>query len=216
MTAFLDFAVPSDAFALGRALAVDEAVRIDLAQLVPIGGTLVPYVWAETTDDEAFVRAVRSSPHVDTAERLAGSVGPSLFHVTWATRPDGLLDNLRRHELVVQRATAAAGKWRFKLIAEDRSAFGAFQSACREDGVRLDIDRVSTSADRDVGLYGLTAKQRDALLHVYDSGYYDSETRVGLSEVSRGLDINQQALSARLKRGTRALVANTIAVEPAR
>lgn len=213
MTAFMDFTVPSEAFPLGGVLDADSATRVELARFVPVGEVLVPYFWAETDDDEAVRSEVLASPSVETVAKLDGATGRSLFRVTWAENADGLLDNIRRHDLLVERAVVSDGTWRFKLVAANRETFGEFQAACRADGFDLTVTRLSDSVARDNALYGLTDKQRTALLRAYHAGYYDSKTCVELADVSRGLGISQQALGARLKRGTNALVKNTIAFD---
>lgn len=181
MTTFLDCTIPSDAFPLGETLEVDAATRVELVQLVPLGETTVPYVWVETDDEEAVAVAVRASPHVATVDTVGASAGRSLFRVTWDGSSNGLLDRLRCHDLDVLRAVCAGGRWEFKLVVDDRTTFAALQSACRDAGLPLTVTRLSNSTARDSALYGLTDKQREALLHAYESGYFDSGTSVGLA-----------------------------------
>lgn len=75
------------------------------------------------------------------------------------------------------------------------------------------MTRLSNSVARDSALYGLTDKQRNALLEAYEAGYYDVNRTVRLGEISEELEISQQALGALLKRGIGSLTENTIAVE---
>lgn len=211
MTAVLDFAIPSDAFAVGTALDVNSATQVELARFVPIGESFLPYFWAETDDADAVRSEVRASPHAESVEKLDGSTGRPLFRVSW-TDDDGFFDTLCRRNLVVQRVTGFDGTWRFKLASDGRETFSEFQLACREDGYPLDITRLSDSTARDSALYGLTDKQRVALLHAFEHGYYDTKRNVTLKEICEGLGISQQALGARLKRGTGALIRSTLTV----
>ncbi|MDS0293761.1 helix-turn-helix domain-containing protein [Halogeometricum luteum] len=211
MTAVLDFTIPSDAFAVGAALDVESATQIELARFVPVGERLVPYFWAETSDAEAVQSEVRASPHVAVVERLDGSIGRPLFRVSWEDDADGFLDTLRRRDIVIQRGTGSDGTWLFRLISDGRDTFSEFHLACREGGYPLDIKRLSDSTDRDSALYGLTGKQRVALLHAFERGYYDMEQNVKLGDICEDLDISQQAFGARLKRGMDALIENTLA-----
>lgn len=57
----------------------------------------------------------------------------------------------------------------------------------------------------------MTAAQQEALLLAFESGFYDSPRTTTLAEIGDELEISQQAVSSRLRRGTRRLIANTLA-----
>ncbi|MDS0300195.1 helix-turn-helix domain-containing protein [Halogeometricum sp. S1BR25-6] len=213
MTAFLDFTIQSNEFTLGEILDVEAATQVELTQLVPVGESLAPYFWADTDDDDAVASEVLASPHVETVSKLDGATGRSLFHVRWKTHVDELFDTLQAHDLAVLRGVGSEGCWKFRLVAENRATFSEFQSACQEKGIRLTVNRLSNSAADNNPIYGVTAKQREALLHAYKSGYYDVNKPVQLGKLSNGLNISQQAFGSRLKRGTGNLIRNTIVVD---
>ncbi|ELZ30465.1 bacterio-opsin activator HTH domain-containing protein [Halogeometricum pallidum JCM 14848] len=212
MTAFLDFTVPREAFVLGRVLDVDHVGYVELTQFVPTGESLVPFFWAETDDAEAFEAAVTESPQVDELIGLNGVTGQTLYRVEWTSGVDGLLDALQAHDVAVLHASTDGGDWTFRTVAADRETFTRFQTACREKDLPIDVRRLSNSKNRERALYGLTDKQREALLLAYQAGYFEPGTDVRLGDISGELEISQQALGGRLKRGTRALISNTIAL----
>ena len=215
MTVFLEFTVRQEEFGLGEALDVDSTKRIDLMRFVPIGESFVPYLWAETTDDERFESAVEASPHVAEIERLDGTTGRTLYRVDWNGSVDGLFDAIRSHDVAIHEASTTDEEWRFRLVAADREAFVEFSAACRMEGIPVTVRQISGSNVQETVLYGLTEKQRAALLLAYESGYYDDEERVTLGELSAELGITQQSFSSRLKRGVGTLIRNTIAVSDA-
>lgn len=198
---------------MGRALDVDAARRVDLARFVPIAGSSPRYLWAETSDADAFESAVRDAPAVADVETLDGTAGRTLCRISWADSDGGLFEALASHDLVVHRAGTADGEWLFKLVAATRAPFVEFQADCKRRGIPLTIRRLTDADDLGSALYGVTEKQREALLLAYDSGYYDAGTSVQLGELSEGLQISQQSFSARLKRGIHALVGSTIAID---
>ncbi|MDS0297576.1 helix-turn-helix domain-containing protein [Halogeometricum sp. S1BR25-6] len=211
MSAFLDFTVPREAFVLGQVLDVDHVGYIELTQFVPVGESLVPFFWAETDDAEAFEAAVTDSPRVADLVGLDGVTGQTLYRVQWESGVDGLLDALQAHDIAVLHASTRDGDWWFKTVAADREVFTRFQAACHEKGLPIEVRRLSNGRTRERALYGLTEKQRDALLLAYRAGYFEPGTDVRLGDISERLEISQQALGGRLKRGTHALVRNTIA-----
>lgn len=211
MTAFLDFTVPREAFVLGRVLDVDHVGYVELTQFVPVGESLVPFFWAETDDSEAFEAAVTDSPRVAELTGLDSVTGQTLYRVVWESGVDGLLDALQAHDIAVLHASTGDGDWSFRTAAADREAFTRFQAACRGKDLPIEVRRLSNDTNCEQALYGLTEKQRDALLLAYRAGYFDPGTDVQLRDISERLEISQQALGGRLKRGTRALICNTIA-----
>lgn len=213
MTALLDFTIQSDAFTVGEVLDVDAATQIDLTQFVPIGENLVPYFWVEAKDNDEFESDVLESPHVAELDRLDRVTGRTLYRVIWRENINGLLSSFKSHDLAVRRARTHKDEWTFKLISADREVFADFQADCHKKGLPLTVRRLSDKDDYVNALYGLTKKQLEALLLAFDAGYYDSEVNVTLADLSEGLDISQQALSSRLKRGTRTLISNTVAVD---
>ncbi|ELZ30954.1 bacterio-opsin activator HTH domain-containing protein [Halogeometricum pallidum JCM 14848] len=213
MTALLDFGISSDEFVLGRLLDVDAVHRIEFTPFVPVGDGFIPYIWVTTDDHEVFESTVLDSPCVAAFQKLDGARGPTLYRIEWTERLDGLLDILQAHDLAVLQAKTTGSEWRFTLLAESRDVFETFQTHCHRGGFPITVKRLSNSDDRDGLLYGLTEKQRDALLLVFEAGYYTDGENVTLAELSERLDISQQALSARIRRGTSTLISNTIALD---
>lgn len=56
----------------------------------------------------------------------------------------------------------------------------------------------------------LSPQQRDALLTAYRQGYFEVPRRTTLSELADTVEISDSALSQRLRRGTGALVEQTL------
>ncbi|MDS0301335.1 helix-turn-helix domain-containing protein [Halogeometricum sp. S1BR25-6] len=213
MTALLDFVISSDEFVLGRLLDVDGVHRIEFTPFVPVGEDFIPYIWVTTDDHEVFESTVLDSPYVAALQKLDGARGPTLYRVEWTECLDGLLDILQTHDLAVSQVKTTGDRWHFTLLAENRDVFEEFQADCHRGGFPITVKRLSNSDNRDSLLYGLTEKQCDALLLVFESGYYTDGENVTLTEISEQLDISQQALGARLRRGTSTLISNTIALD---
>jgi predicted DNA binding protein len=62
------------------------------------------------------------------------------------------------------------------------------------------------------GRYGLTDQQYDALTAACEAGYFAVPRETDLDELSDDLGISHQALSERIRRGTEALVTETLLV----
>ncbi len=76
------------------------------------------------------------------------------------------------------------------------------RTVCERVTVRslVSTDRESHDELRSIDVSILTPKQREAVEHAADAGYYDPDTRVPLEDLADDLDISTSALSQRLRR----------------
>jgi predicted DNA binding protein len=205
--------VDADAFAIGRAFS-DTDCRLELARYVPVDadGGSVPYVWVDRlADREAFEATVESSPAVERIERFDGGIDRRLYRIEWAATvaEDGLLAALRESDLLVKRAIrTSAERWLLRLRAHDHRALTAFRHACVDAGVAIDVRRIAhgpNSGDP----YGLTDKQRAALVLAFDEGYFDVPHGTTLTELADLAGVSRQAYTRRLDRALRNYLTNT-------
>jgi predicted DNA binding protein len=74
-----------------------------------------------------------------------------------------------------------------------------------EQDIPITIERSYTLTERsDVAQqFDLSNEQREALVLALQRGYYDTPSEVTLSDIADDLGISQQALSNRIRRGTK-------------
>ena len=205
-------ALEAEAFALGRVLAGADS-RVELARVVPFDDRFAPYVRIDRLGDtDAFERAVESDPQIAGIERLGG-VDRVLYRLEWATEgplESDFLAAIRAGGLLVERAVfSPGGRWLFRLRAPDYGAFSAFEAACLDAGITVDVRQVAHEPGPDGTAYGLTAKQREALVLAFDEGYFDVPSGTSLSELATFLDISRQAYTRRLDRALRNYLSST-------
>jgi hypothetical protein len=66
------------------------------------------------------------------------------------------------------------------------------------------------------GRFGLTPKQREALVTALDAGFYNIPPNATMDEVAQAIDISQQAMSKRLRRAHGNLIRNTLTIDEPR
>lgn len=212
MTVTATLSIPSEGFELGEILAMDDDIRIELTQFVPIGDELVPYFWASDGDLHEFETAVCDDPRVASLTALDETAGSTLYQIEWENGIDGFLSALADHEVMVESATGTADKWTFRLRAHDGDALSNFHNVCRENGIPLTVKQVQHDpASPDTDPYELTAKQRDTVLLAFEAGYFDVPRGISLSELGEELEVSRQAASRRISRGLHALITHTLA-----
>ncbi|AXR77381.1 helix-turn-helix domain-containing protein [Natrarchaeobaculum sulfurireducens] len=93
-----------------------------------------------------------------------------------------------------------------ETYAADTETVSSLVSDVREVSERVSVKSL-VSTDRDghddvcsVDISTLTPKQREAVEHATEAGYYDPDTRVPLEDLAADLGISSSALSQRLRR----------------
>lgn len=102
-------------------------------------------------------------------------------------------------------------QWTFEIRASEQHDLSDFQTYCQDHGILIDLIELhaisSLKSDRE---YDLTEGQRNALVLAYSSGYFDSPRDATQDDLAEELGITRQAVSSRLQRGMRRLVASTL------
>jgi predicted DNA binding protein len=206
--------VDAGAFALGEVFAGIDA-RIELARVVPLDGAFTPCVRIDRPEDiDAFERQVEADLRVERVWRLGGGVDRVLYRIEWAegedlAATDDVLAAIRAGGLLVERAVASpAGQWLFRLRAPGYEAISAFEAACSDAGIAIDVREIAHDP-MDGTAYGLTDKQREALVLAFDEGYFDVPSETSLSELATLLNISRQAYTRRLDRALRNYLSST-------
>lgn len=212
MTVIVEFDLAPEAFPMGAALA-DWDVSVELERMVPTGSRLVPFVWASGTGIDGFADRVAEEPVVDGVEELDRFDDTALLRVEWSREVNGVVEAIRETDAGLLDVRWAPG-WKLRLRFADRDDATEFSGICAEHGVDLDVRRVYVQQERspDHPDPGLTPKQREALRLAYERGYFETPKRVTLGALADELDISQQALSTRIRRGNERLLASVLDV----
>jgi predicted DNA binding protein len=214
MSVIASLSIDATDFVFGEVLA-DTTTRIELTQFVPVDNQLVPYFWKEHNGErDAFERSVRDHPAVAGLANLGGRVNSHLYRVDWTDEIDGFLTALHDQDVLIEEGSTTNGEsWLFRLRAMDQSELSAFQDACYNHEVPLDVRRVIHNPDipDDIrSLVGVTPKQQEALLLALERGYFDVPRDVSADDLGEELNISGQALSRRLQRGHQSILTNLL------
>jgi predicted DNA binding protein len=102
-------------------------------------------------------------------------------------------------------------QWTFEVRASEQQDLSDFQTYCRDNDISIELSELHAvsplKSDRE---YDLTDGQREALVMAYSNGYFDSPRDAMQDDLAEELGITRQAVSSRLQRGMRRLVASTL------
>lgn len=214
MTLFGEFRFGRDALPLADTLADRPDAAVELERVVVSERTLSPYVWADDADLAAFEATAESDPSVETLERMEAFDGEGLYRATWTEVGETIYAFVDPGVVVLEASGDATG-WAVRLRFDTQEDIEAFQSFCEERDISFALGRLyHESQPMTAGQYGLTDKQREALVTAWEAGYFESPRAVTLEAVAETLDISHQSLSQRLRRAHHNLIANTLVVTP--
>ncbi|QCW02027.1 helix-turn-helix domain-containing protein [Natrinema pallidum] len=191
---------------------VDDVAKIDVDEIYQseTGATkLICWVYG---DDLGHLEAsLAADDTVRTASLLEEQDDCRLYSVTLSERGEAHLTyptaaeyDIGYHEITVTKDT------KIRARVPTRASLFAYRDACREKGIPFRIQRIFRESDPSGDRYGITDRQREALQVALEEGYFDVPRETTLSAIAEKLEISDQALSARLRRGQANLLRNTM------
>jgi predicted DNA binding protein len=204
MSVVVEFTVESEQFTLGRVLSGSGSMQIELERVVPTGDTVMPFLWASGPDFERFERDVSGHESVDELVALDRVQGSTLYRVTWHEKANDLIQGIIDTGGTILRAHSDA-HWTFHVRFPDHDTLSQFYNLCTDHGISIHIERTYTVTERTEGAqqFGLSDQQREALVLGLRTGYFDTPSQADLDDLASDLGISQQALSNRIRRGTK-------------
>jgi hypothetical protein len=225
MSVLAEFTVPAGEFVLADTLTAAPDMRIEIKRVIGGKEFVTPYFWAAGGDFGTFEQALRSDQnvrdvltleeHEDLEKGDDRSEEERFYRVTWGTSVPNLVTAVSDAKATVLEAvTGDGGTWEVKVLFPDETALTEFHDYCHDHEFSLDIRRVYHPKNpQEQAEYGLTEEQQEALEAAYHAGYFGVPRERTLTELAEELDISRNALSARLRRGHRNLLAHTLVHE---
>jgi len=133
-----------------------------------------------------------------------------LMRAKWVREYDGLLTALSATNLTVLSGIGTVDGWRFEVRGDTQEAIAEFRTHYLENNISIDISMVHALLPIQGDSFELTETQREALVLAFERGYFDTPRESSLEEIAAELDITQQSLSSRLRRGHRRLISETL------
>jgi len=214
MSVIAEFTTPADEFVLGGALAAHPDVRVELEQVVPTRGEVVPFFWAWGRNLDAFAETVREQSGVAALEQVEGVDDQILYRVEWTDATTDLGRVFRTTDATVLEASGRDDAWHFELRFADHDGVQSFQAECVYSDVGLELRRLhSLSAVGTGESYDLTSEQRETLLTALERGYFEEPRDITLEELADELGLSPTAVSGRMRRAEAKLIARTLVTE---
>ncbi|WP_313691888.1 bacterio-opsin activator domain-containing protein [Halorarum halobium] len=220
MSILAEFTVPADEFVLADTLTAAPGMRIEIKRVVGGEASVTPYFWAADGDFGRFEDALRDDEMVREVLTLEEHDDPDeglqreerFYRVTWATDvPNVIAAVSAARATVLEAVSGDTGRWELRVLFPADEALSEFYDYCLEHGFDVEPTRVYRPENpEERAEYDVTADQQEALEAAYHAGYFAVPRERTLTDVAADLDLSRNALSARLRRGHRNLLANTL------
>lgn len=215
MSIFVEFDLPTSAFALEETLVSIPDAVIEVERVVAAEELLTPYFWVANVSGDEFEAAAETDPSIRQVHRLDVFEEATLYRAEWTQNIESIVYAYTQVGAVILSATGQKDIWEVQLRFDDHDQLTKFQTYCAENGITFQINRLYEVSHPHTGRqYGLTEKQYEALVMSWKAGLFESPAETTLTEVAAELGISQQALSQRMRNGYDALIANTLLTEP--
>lgn len=172
--------------------------------------------WAESDDFEGFDDALGEDPTVTDPELLTEANTRRLYRVNFTDEGEDVatFPAWSELDLVMLDAMRTHDQWAVRMRMPDREALSDYRDLCREQGFTFDLQSVYHDTGEPNPLsYGISSCQKEALVTAYRIGYFEIPRAASLATVADELDVSQQAVSERIRRGTAALVESNFPLE---
>jgi len=219
MRVLAEFLIPASEFVLAETMTVAPDMHIEIKRVVGSESHVTPYFWAADGDFEVFEEALRADDMVqevltleDHKEVVGTDKEERFYRVVWQCDVPNLISAVASAKATVLEAISADGdRWEVKVLFPDDPSLSEFHHYCREHDFSVEPRRIYRPDNpEEQAEYDITEEQQVALEAAYEAGYFNVPRDHTLTEVAAQLGISRNALSARLRRGQRNLLANTI------
>lgn len=212
MSLLAEFEAASPDLVLGPTLSAMPSLEVKLEQQFALDPDQpIAVCWIRCDDPDRLERTLDADGTIDGFERIDGETDRLLYRIR---RSDSdVVDAYRQWvtvggELLTGRARG--GRWEIEMRFPDRDTFNSYHEFLQAEGVTFELRRLADGprpphCEGD-GRTTLTESQREALRLAYEYGFFEVPRETELSAIADALEISDQAVSERLRRGQARLI----------
>lgn len=205
MSIVAEFVIPAEAVPGGRTLTALPTATVRLERVIPSDEAIHPIFWVTGVESDPFLDQLQHEAGITDVEELVQFDNAVLYRATW-TADVPVIESIKTLRATILNAEGTTDEWVFQVIAEERKRLQEFQKIFADEGIPVELQRISSFSDVKNGDHQLTPEQRQTLIMAYEMGYYDQPRQVTQDDIGDQFGITGRAVSNRLRRGTRDLI----------
>lgn len=205
------FTVDQPEFPLSAVFEELPDASIELDRVVPTKDAIVPYFWIYSENIDELTIDMENDEGVEKFKVVDELEEQMLVRIDWNLEYESILTGIVNTDVTLLSGLGNKENWTFEVRSNNQKGISKFQSYCIEKDIPIELTQLHAlsplKSDRE---YDLTEGQRSALVLAYSRGYFDSPRNATQDDLADELEISRQAVSSRLQRGLRRLVASTL------
>lgn len=142
-------------------------------------------------------------------EQLTQTDSRVLYEIQWSPDINGLVQSIIETDTRILEAEGTADMWDFRLQFRTHEDLSSFRAACDDHDIPLTLRHLYNPALPEDGGQ-LSARQHEALIAAYRGGYFEVPRQTSMNTLAMEFDISDSAVSQRIRRGTAALIDETL------
>lgn len=174
---------------------------------------LFPYL-IDYDDFQELESVLREDTTVSDYELVSKDDQRGIYYINYAPHTVLISEVVTAVNGFMTEAKTKDQGWLIQLQLPNRDALNTIWEYATGNNMEVNIIGIYDNDGSDPeGAYGLTQEQREALIIAYSSGYFCEPREKKLSEIAEKLDLSSTAMSGRLRRGIRNLIAAALTDE---
>ena len=188
----------------------DIAIRVITQGNTDPGSTVFPFL-IEYRDRDRLEEMLDADPTVQSYELVDWTDQTGIYYIEHTPKTKLISTVVTDVNGFLVHTETKGNGWLVRLLLPDREALNTIWEYANENGISLDIIEIYGNTDTGgESSYGLTDEQLTALITAYERGYFGEPRDISLNEVADEIGLSSTAMSGRLRRGMRNLIAATI------
>jgi len=215
MSITVTFHVEHERLALVYTLTQLEEIDIEVVTqgTTDPGSSEFPFL-VEYADRERLEETFEADPTVEEYRLVEWSDDTGVYYIEHTDETKLVSTAVSNANGFLVHTESERNGWLVRVRLPDRTALNAVWEYTIDNDIRIDIVGIhNNDTTGSGGSYGLTHEQRTALLMAYEKGYFVEPREMSLDELASELELSSTAMSGRLRRGMRNLIAATLATE---
>jgi predicted DNA binding protein len=216
MATVVDMTIPTDQFALSETFDMVSDVTFEAVRVAAHSPrSVMPFVRASCPEMDALDDALKHDTTTRRVVSLSGDKNCILYRITWGPKVRTAIETFVQSDGSLLGAYGQGDRWKLRLLFPDQASVSETYSNWRDHSIDPSIQRVNGVSDvADYNGIDLSSCQHETLVEAFETDYYDIPRGTTLDGLADQLDVSHQALSERLRRGHRNLIATTLCDTP--
>ncbi|MFC7139986.1 helix-turn-helix domain-containing protein [Halosimplex aquaticum] len=211
MATIAEFTAKAADSPIGELLAQFPDETIEIERLKEFDQSFAVYFWI-TSPAPNSVESEFTELGLFTSVDVVDTLGDEVFvRAHWNPEREGVLRGIFSADVILESAILSQDGWSIRLRADTAEPLSVFQNYCLEHGFKMRMSRFPTLVQVfNSPEYNLSAEQRAGLALAYEQGYFEEPRETTLEELAKTLEITPEAVLARIRKGERNLIENTV------